>query len=480
MGFVLLCQACLASAQETTLGLIPDSARIDQLERTVQSVVEENRRLSQEIDSLKSQTFVATGEEPPAFVSVTRCDPSYCDSDSHANVPYYAGFDNGFFIRPVNAAESPYSLKINHQNTIRYSGFARDATSWIDSAGVTNPIFNSSAAMIPRGRLIFSGNAFLPDMTYLLNIDYNTVSANPIGFRAYALSYKFSRGFQLHLGQNKVPGTREWLVSSWDAQEGPDRSMATTFFRPSLSQGVWITGEPVDGLHYHAMISNGFNTLNIRPTEIGDHTCFSGSTWWEPWGEFGRGYCDIEHHEELVMRIGSSLTSSREEGSQTSDYPENTSIRLSDGTLITQQGALAPGLTVQAFSMTLAAFDVSFKRRGFSLSTELYFQDLSNLQLNGPAPVNSIRAQGGMVQGGYFVVPQRLEFYSRNSYVTGGYGSGTEIGGGFNWFILPGKSNLRFTMDAAWLESSPADQNRTGFVAGQTGLLVRTQINSAF
>ena len=84
------------------------------------------------------------------------------------------------------------------------------------------------------------------------------------------------------------------------------------------------------------------------------------------------------------------------------------------------------------------------------------------------------------MQGGYFIIPQKVELYSRNSFVTGAYGSGTEIAGGANWFVLKGKSNLRYTFDTAWLEGSPADQNRTGFVAGQSGLLIRTQITSSF
>jgi len=33
---------------------------------------------------------------------------------------------------------------------------------------------------------------------------------------------------------------------------------------------------------------------------------------------------------------------------------------------------------------------------------------------------------------------------------------------------------LRF--DAAWLDCSPAGQNRTGYAAGSTELLIRTQI----
>ncbi len=320
----------------------------------------------------------------------------------------------------------------------------------------------------------------MPELTYLLNIDYNTVTNNPIGFRAYSLSYRFSRGLQSHIGQNKVPGSREWLHSSFDAQEGPDRSMATTFFRPSLSQGIWFTGEPVEGLNYHAMISNGFSTLNVKSGELDDRFCGSGSTWWEPWGDFGRGYSDIEHHRHAAIRLGSCLTYTREEGSQASEYPENTLIRLSDGTLITQAGALAPGVTLQAFELTLASIDLSFKYRGLSLSTEIYRQGLSSFQGNGPLPLDSLQTYGGVAQGGYFLCPQRVEVYSRNSFVTGAYGSGTEIGSGINWFVLQGKSSLRYTFDIAWLDSSPADQNRTGFLAGQSGYLYRTQLTSSF
>ena len=457
------------------------TSRIDRLEQTLQSVVEENRRLAEEIRKLQEQPILPT---PEAVAPADLGDPPpvvQYDSQSQFDTGYAAGYDNGFVIVPDNVDDSPFSLKINNQNTFRYTGFARDATSWTDSAGNVNPISNSSDFVIPRGRLIFSGNALLPDLTYLLNIDYNTVGNNSIGFRAFALSYRFSRALQVSVGQNKVPGSREWLASSWVAQEGPDRSMATTFFRPSLSQGIWCTGEPRDGLHYHAMLSNGFNTLNQTPNQFNQRVCGSGSAWWEPWGEFGPGYADIEDHEDWVVRAGTSYTFALGRGNQSdSNAAENSSLRLSDGTVITQLGAFAPGVTLQQYDVSLAAIDFALKCRGFSLSTEIYFQQLSSLQGNGPLPISSTRAHGGFVQGGYFIIPQRVELYSRTSWVTGSFGSGSEIAGGFNWFPLEGKSNLRFTFDVAGLESSPADQNRTGFVAGQTGLLIRTQINSSF
>jgi hypothetical protein len=390
-------------------------------------------------------------------------------------------YDNGFVIVPNKREETPFSLKINSQNVIRYTGFAPGARFWVDSAGNSNRITDENSFGIPRGRLIFSGNALLPDLSYRLNFDYNTVTSNPIGFRAYELAYRFDRALELHVGQGKVPGSREWLENAFAALEGPDRTMATTFFRPSLSQGIWITGEPMDQVYYHAMMSNGFNTLNLSPTQLFQRLCWSGSVWWEPLGDFGRGYADFEDHQTPVVRMGASYTFALGNGSQAaSDAVENSAIRLSDGTLITQTGAFAPGVTLQRYDISLAAVDLAYKYRGLSLSTEWYAQDLLGLEANGPLPLRSTQAYGGFVQGGYFVLPQKVELYSRASFVTGRYGSGSELAGGLNWFILPGKSNLRFTWDAAWLDQSPADQNRTGFVAGQTGLLIRTQITAAY
>ena len=182
-----------------------------------------------------------------------------------------------------------------------------------------------------------------------------------------------------------------------------------------------------------------------------------------------------------MIRLGGSYTLAPGRGSPTdSNAVENSSTRLSDGTLISETGAFAPGVTLLSYDLSLAAVDLAFKYRGLSLSTEWFAQNLSALQGDGPLPLSSTQAYGGFVQGGYFVLPQKVELYSRASFVTGEYGSGSEVAGGLNWFILPGRSNLRFTFDTAWLESSPADQNRTGYAAGQTGLLIRTQIIATY
>ena len=397
-------------------------------------------------------------------------------NSSKGSPAYYVGFDRGFVIRPIDKKESPFELKINSQAQIRYNDFSRDVETWTDSAGNVQPVIDENSFQIPRGRIIYSGFVFKPELSYNLNIDYNTVSNRQINFRAFWLAWRFSRAMTVYAGQSKVPGSREWLASFVNTL-GADRSMATTFFRPSLSQGIWATGEPVDGLFYHVMLSNGFNTLGTTANQLNALMSFSGSVWWDPLGDYGAGYSDFEWHAEPAIRVGVSGTYSPEQGPQGSpNLPENSDLRFSDGTLITQTGALAPGVTLNTYKIGLTTFDFAYKQRGFSFSGEIFLQDLFDLGGDGPLPNSSVFQYGGFAQAGYFILPQKLEPYGRFSEVTGPSGTGTEYAGGFNWFFLPGKQNLRFTFDAAWLDHNPADQNRTGYSAGQSGLLVRSQL----
>jgi hypothetical protein len=171
-----------------------------------------------------------------------------------------------------------------------------------------------------------------------------------------------------------------------------------------------VSGQSIDGVHYTSMIANGFNRLNLQPERLNNRYAFSSSAWWEPWAEFGRGYSDLQNHEEGVIRLGGCSTYAIGGGSQAgSDAVENAPIRLSDGTIITTPWAFAPGVTLQTYRVTLATIDLAYKYRGLGLSTELFFQELVGPEGNGPLPVRSTSAFGAFVKGGYFIVPQRAE-----------------------------------------------------------------------
>jgi hypothetical protein len=137
-------------------------------------------------------------------------------------------------------------------------------------------------------------------------------------------------------------------------------------------------------------------------------------------------------------------------------------------------------VTLNIYDLALGAIDLAWKHRGISVSGEFYMRNVVNLKGNGPIPRSSIFDYGGFAQLGYLVLPQRLEFYGRTSQITGPFGYGSEYAGGFNCFCLEGRQNLRFTLDIAWLNHSPADQARTGYRVGDTGLLVRSQVQFFF
>ena len=70
------------------------------------------------------------------------------------------------------------------------------------------------------------------------------------------VGYKFGEALHLNIGVSKVPGTREW-TESYRWHFGVDRSMATTFFRPSVSPGMYAYGKLGDNVRYSAAIVNG-------------------------------------------------------------------------------------------------------------------------------------------------------------------------------------------------------------------------------
>jgi len=440
--------------------------RLLKLEQQSSTLTLENRRLAEQLDEFRQRSAATVSPPSSSFLS---------DNNSPR-----VGYDNGLFISSADDDQFPFQLRFNNQSQIRYVSFQPSVATWEDGAGNVSSVTERSAFELTRGRAIFSGYAFDSKLTYNLSIDYTTVSASQLNFWTYWLSYEFNRRFSLFIGQGLVPGTREWLTPYLFLQ-GPDYSLATTFFRPSLSQGVWASGELTDSVKYRAMLSNGFNTLGSSQQQLDSRMTMSGSIWAEPLGPFGPGFSDFEWHHSPAVRLGTSFTQSPNRGQQgNANLPENVDLRLTNGTLLTQTGALAPGVTLNSYTVSLGAIDIGWKYQGFSISSELYLRELSSLKGDGPVPRSSIFDYGGYAQCGYFVQPKTLELYARTSQIAGPYGSGSEYAGGANYFLLPDKQNLRFTFDAAWVNHSPADQARTDYRAGDTGLLIRAQFQFFF
>lgn len=392
-------------------------------------------------------------------------------------------YDNGYIlVAPKNPKEHPFALKANIVTQDRYTGFFRNVEQWQPRrTKPAVPVNNRSTFDITRAYLGFSGFALDPKLQYSFMLA--TTSTVNVSYILAVLGYQFNKELGLYFGYNKVPGTREWFESFKNTM-GADRSMATTFFRPSMSPGVWITGEPLPDFHYYGMISNSVNSLYQLGDRQTTQMSYAGNVWWEPLGSFGPGFTDAEFHDKPAVRFGSTAVYDRlmRENilSSVMENPENTVARLSNGNPIFTPGAIAPGVNLLTASDFLWTLDAGLKYRGLGLSGEYYFRWLNNFQTDRPMPgIKQIYDQGGYVQLSYAIVPKKLELYTKSSLIAGPYGSGNDYGGGVNWYVN-GTRKWRATAEVLQINRSPANNILTGYRTGESGTLLQLQMLTDF
>jgi hypothetical protein len=396
---------------------------------------------------------------------------------------FFGKYDNGFvLVAPKDPQKTPFAAKLNIVTQERYTGFSRQNEFW-QPRNFPSPIRvnNRSTFDVNRAYIGFSGFAIDPRLRYSMIVA--TTSVVNVTYLLGTVGFQFDKAFGLYGGFNKVPGSREWL-ESFKHTLGSDRSMATTFFRPSMSPGVWITGEPLTDFHYYGMISNSINSFDQLGDRRSTQMAYSGSIWWEPLGSFGPGFSDEEFHESPVIRLGGSGLFTRQDKEPllegVLDNPENTILRLSNGIPVFLPGALAPGVSLLATDDRMLALDAGLKYRGFSLSGEYYFRLLNNFRTDKPLPgLTSVYDSGGYVQTSFALIPKRLEAFAKTSLVAGPFGSGNDYGGGLNWYVS-GNRNWRITGEAIQVNRSPASNILTPYRTGQSGTVVLMQLVTDF
>ena len=382
--------------------------------------------------------------------------------------------------RPAKG-EFPFALALSGYMQLRWFEFARSATQWTTATGELRPINNINTFNLNRYLINFAGHVV--DERLLYNFALfgtsdlgSTFGIVPIG----TAGWKFSEAATVAAGVTPVPGTREWLdPSPWTL--GVDRSMANTFFRPGFSPGVLATGTIAERtVHYQAGIWNAIDGGTAGVLRRGTSMAFAGNTWWEPWAPFGIGMGDMEHHEDLAIRLGTSGVYAPTYSRIIPDLnPENTIVRLSDGTPLATTGVLGAGTKVDSFLYNLATVDAGLKYQGWAVNFEYYFRLLDSFKGTGPFDRSSIFDQGGMAYLSWCFVPRAYEVYARSSVVTGPFGTGQEYGGGLNAYIRRSRQ-ARLTLEALHMNRNPANNILYPYRAGYTGTAIQTQLIVAF
>ena len=192
------------------------------------------------------------------------------------------------------------------------------------------------------------------------------------------------------------------------------------------------------------MLGNNLSNLGIQASKLTRELSKSASLTWMPTTkEFGPrgGQGDFEHNENLATRFGASYCYSRENRHNNTGTPsrDNTQVRMSDGVLFFETGALAPNATVEEADYNMLAVDLGFKYKGFTWFSEFYYRNLSDFDVNIPVPYSSITDIGYSLQVSYMLVPKTLCVYGINSMIIDEFNRNPwEAGGGVN--IYPAKS----------------------------------------
>ncbi|QDV23194.1 porin [Aureliella helgolandensis] len=406
-------------------------------------------------------------------------DNSSNASGSHPTLNFYADYDRGFVVRAFDPPKHPFELNVSGWIQFRHHAFDRDVASWTDSAGGTRLVRDRNAFDIERGRLVFSGFAVDQRLTYFLQLDGDTDGAHSVDFFDYWWGWQLTDSFQLQFGKRKVSASRQWLLGARRTRF-IDRPMANDFFRPDRTVGIFGVGTIGDNGHYELMVGNGYHTANLPNLITDDRFTFAATNYFDSRGNIGGQIVDFDCTRNPLVRFGHSFVYSP----NTSDaigipLGEADFLRLSDGTRLTQTGALAAGVTVSEYDIVFYGLDAIFKWRGWSFDSEVFMRWIDNIIADAPLPDDSLEQYGFYTEGGYFLIPKKLDVNARYSQVKGEQGTASEYAAGFNWYPL-GKPQLKASFDVTVLDGSPLQNTASDILVGDDGILFRSQLQAEF
>lgn len=365
------------------------------------------------------------------------------------------------------------TLNLSMYAIARYLNQMGDNT-WQDHLGRDRSFKGRNDIFWHRVMLWFSGWLGTPKLTYTATVwtVFTTQQTLVYGNLQYKLNkfLKFGVGVGPNLSVRSMQGPFPFYSST-------DRTMGEEALRGGFTNGFWVTGEIFPKLFYNIMIGNNLSSLGIKAGSLTRDLSKSAMLMWMPTtGEYGPrgGIGDLEHHEKVATRFGASYCHSREDRFNNigEPSPDNTQVRMTDGVLFFETGALADGVTVNQADYDMLAVDLGLKYKGFNLQTEFYARKLSDFDTDGPVPINTLKDYGYSLQVSYMVIPKKLNVYLINGYFWDEFDRRPwEVGGGVNIYPLKNRS-WRLNGQFMHVEKSAAGGTFGLYTAGQTGTTI--------
>jgi hypothetical protein len=376
------------------------------------------------------------------------------------------------------------SLNISAYGLARYVNQVDNDTQYLDHLGRERTVDPRQDITWHRGMLWFSGFFLTPKFRYCVTV-WALASTNQTLLFGY-MQYSFQKEINVAVGIVPNLSTRS-MQGAWPFFLSSDRVLAEEFFRAGFTMGAFVTGEVLPKFYYNFTVGNNLSILGTTVSQLTRDLSTSASIWWMPTtGEFGPrgGYGDFELHEEVATRFGASFTHMRENRQTPDDVsaPNETQVKLSDGVLFFETGALADGVTVRTADFDLLAVDAGVKYNGLHLQVEYYFRNLSKFDLIGPAEgfesvPNSIYDHGFYATVSYEAIPKALQVYASTTQIFDQFKMKPwEIVGGMNYYPA-GTRSLRLNLNVIYVEKSAASSSFGFYLGGLKGMSLSTGID---
>lgn len=402
-----------------------------------------------------------------------------------------AGYKNGFFIQDGDK----FKLVVGGYMQARYS-FDKSEVNH-EGAYADAPVGGDANGFdFRRARLIFSGNAFDPNLTFMIAGDFAGAASNSADFQLldYYTAYKFNQWFTLRGGAFLVPFSYAEYTTA--GAQGTDVPTILAPFDPVRSLGASVLGQPVaDKLSYEFMINDGSkaNTAGrVDETATGkldNRLGFYSRLQWAGNGTLTdfADEPDYALHDNLVWMLGGAA-GYESQNSSSSAFPS----AQKTATIIGLPNAAGGGF-LTPFNLNgdiyRATVDAHAKYKGWAAHAAGFFQQINDNPPAGSTTDTFVRTNGDSslfmtgyyAQLGYFLVPRKFEVYGRFGQLLseGLYDRMEEYSLGANYYIYG--HNLKLQGDVTYIPCEAAySDSAVQTTLNTQDILARVQLQLRF
>lgn len=349
-----------------------------------------------------------------------------------------SGYDQGFFVK---SRDDNYSFKLRFFAQLFYEYDAINDSPDVNTFGIR------------RARLLFSGNVFNPNLTYMVMSELVSQYNVPIALTQYTVvdsagnissfsvtdttdrnfrilylwaQYKFCDEFQIRGGEF-IPPTEFFFRASNLLLFEDFPSIATTEpFTPNFQTGIDLLGTIAGKLDYEAFAVNG---SNLDQQNINKAFRVGLSLTYNALGKPGLGVSDVDYSESPQLAF--TLAGAYEHPDRTIPAPVN----------------FNPGDNVYR-----GQSNIVLRYRGFSFVPEVI------VIYNNTRHYRHWAFAGQM---GYFIVPRHFELAAGATYLkyAGPRNDRAEYSGGFNYYFYG--QQVKFQIDYSYLNNKRPTDTQT-------------------